>query len=299
MSSARALLTSQQPVPLQKRTFNGEPVSRFDMETPTDVPGLRDRLHDVGIDTYEADVRFAIRYLIERGIKGGLVRSKARATPGEGITWVVLQPRAAAGGCQDRTARAGVRHRNRRQGRAAARDLDVSRTRSTKSLIVDGSDRPMLEKATRCLDEYFGAQRVLRTGAASGSGCNHRLEHRRLRFDRRCRRWRSGCGICSCWAAIPARSAFARPKGISAAGRRAFQAGWPWTASISLRGAFIRMDDYPLDAVAREVLGEGKAVAGDARDRLAEILHNYRHDLPGVRAVRSYRRTVGSYEIVA
>ena len=28
-----------------------------------------------------------------------------------------------------------------------------------------------------------------------------------------------------------------------------------------LRGAFVRMDDYSLDAVAREVLGEGKAVA--------------------------------------
>ncbi len=34
-------------------------------------PGLRDRLHEVGIDTFEADVRFAMRYLIERGIKGG------------------------------------------------------------------------------------------------------------------------------------------------------------------------------------------------------------------------------------
>src|SRR5262249_18702500 len=47
-----------------------------------------------------------------------------------------------------------------------------------------------------------------------------------------------------------------------------------------LRGAFVRMDDYSLDAVAREVLGEGKAVAGNVRDRVAEIIHNYRHDLP-------------------
>ena len=40
-----------------------------------------------------------------------------------------------------------------------------------------------------------------------------------------------------------------------------------------LRGAFIRMDDYSLDAVARAVLGEGKAiVTAPARDRLAEIL---------------------------
>ena len=32
-----------------------------------------------------------------------------------------------------------------------------------------------------------------------------------------------------------------------------------------LRGAFVRMDDYSLDAVAREVLGEGKALRGRTR----------------------------------
>ena len=55
-----------------------------------------------------------------------------------------------------------------------------------------------------------------------------------------------------------------------------------------LRGAFIRMEDYSLDAVAREVLGEGKAVAGDVRDRIGEILDNYERDLA---AFAVYART--------
>jgi DNA polymerase-2 len=57
------------------------------------------------------------------------------------------------------------------------------------------------------------------------------------------------------------------------------------------------MDDYSLDAVAREVLGEGKAVAGDVRDRIGEIVHNYRHDLP---AFALYSRTDArlAYQIV-
>src|SRR6202034_918682 len=65
-----------------------------------------------------------------------------------------------------------------------------------------------------------------------------------------------------------------------------------------LRGAFIRMDDYSLDAVARQVLGEGKALTGDVRDRLAEIVHNYRHDLA---AFALYARTDSrlAYEIVS
>jgi DNA polymerase-2 len=63
-----------------------------------------------------------------------------------------------------------------------------------------------------------------------------------------------------------------------------------------LRGAFVRMDDYSLDAVARRVLGEGKAVSGDVRNRLGEIVHNYKHDLP---AFALYARTDArlAYEI--
>ena len=46
-----------------------------------------------------------------------------------------------------------------------------------------------------------------------------------------------------------------------------------------LRGAFIRMDDYGLDAVARAVLGEGKTLAG-ARARPDEILRLFKEDRP-------------------
>ena len=43
------------------------------MPTPSDTPPLRDRLIAAGITTYEADVRFAYRYLIDRGIRGAAV----------------------------------------------------------------------------------------------------------------------------------------------------------------------------------------------------------------------------------
>jgi DNA polymerase-2 len=43
-----------------------------------------------------------------------------------------------------------------------------------------------------------------------------------------------------------------------------------------LRGAFIRMEDYSLDAVAREILGEGKILAG--KSRAAEILRLFEED---------------------
>src|SRR5690242_4614605 len=67
---ARALRIAN-PQLSDKRTFDSEAVCLIEAEVPSDVPGLRDRLHANGIETFEADVRFAVRYLIERGVQGG------------------------------------------------------------------------------------------------------------------------------------------------------------------------------------------------------------------------------------
>src|SRR5579863_917565 len=77
--------------PSDKRTFQNLPVCRLEVETPPDVPDLRERLHAAGIDTFEADVRFAVRYLIERGIKGSC-EIEGDATPGAGVAWVFDNP---------------------------------------------------------------------------------------------------------------------------------------------------------------------------------------------------------------
>lgn len=58
--------------PTELRTFAGEPVARITLTAPADVPALRTRLEAAGIDCLEADVRFASRYLIDRGIRGAL-----------------------------------------------------------------------------------------------------------------------------------------------------------------------------------------------------------------------------------
>src|SRR5690606_32518600 len=71
-----------------------------------------------------------------------------------------------------------------------------------------------------------------------------------------------------------------RPEGYFGSGQATVPGRLVLDGIDLLRGAFVRMDDYSLDAVAREVLGEGKAVLGDARERSNEILHNYARDLP-------------------
>ena len=57
-------------IPTDLRDFAGEQVSRIETGLPRDVPPLRARLADAGVDCLEADLRFAYRYLIDRGIRG-------------------------------------------------------------------------------------------------------------------------------------------------------------------------------------------------------------------------------------
>jgi len=133
-------------------TFAREPVARIEVEVPSDVPALRDRLHAAGIDTFEADVRFAVRYLIERGIKGGCAIEGA-ATSGQGVTWIfdnpVLHP-------ADVTVTPRVLAFDIETDSKGERLLAISMYAPglDEVLIVDSGQRPMPEKATRCISEY-------------------------------------------------------------------------------------------------------------------------------------------------
>ncbi len=58
--------------PTDLMTMEGEEVCRVDVALPGDTPPLRDRLKAAGVPAFEADVRFAVRFLIDRGIKGAI-----------------------------------------------------------------------------------------------------------------------------------------------------------------------------------------------------------------------------------
>src|SRR5262249_6675725 len=61
---------------------------RVEADTPSDAPALRERLLRHGIACHEADVRFAMRYLIDRGIRGSLeIRGEGRVQPGVGVVF--------------------------------------------------------------------------------------------------------------------------------------------------------------------------------------------------------------------
>ncbi|MGH8189684.1 MAG: 3'-5' exonuclease, partial [Steroidobacteraceae bacterium] len=275
-------------------TFDGALVSRIEMEAPSDIPALRDRLHAADIETFEADVRFAVRYLIERGIKGGC-EIEGDASPGKGVTWVFDNPmlRPADVKVEPRVLSFDIETDSNGERLLA---ISMYAPGIDEVLIVDRSDRPMPERAIRCTSEYAAldefCDRVRQFDTDVLTGWNT-IDFDLTALQRIAARVRHPLDLGRDSAPIRIR----KPEGYFGSGQATISGRLVLDGIDLLRGAFVRMDDYSLDAVGREVLGEGKAVVGDVRDRIGEILHNYQHDLP---AFALYARTDArlAYQIV-
>jgi DNA polymerase II len=267
-------------VPAGLSTLEGRPVCVVEAATPSDVPPLRDRLRRAGITCHEADVRFAMRYLIDRGIRGGVrIRGEATDTPGTGL--VFDDPEIAPEAWAPRLSVLSI-------------DLETDPTGSSLlSLALHGA----------------GASDVLLltpAGAGSPPGAVPCASERDLllAFEKRVREIDpdvlTGWNVVDFDLAVLDRAA--RRLGVRLQLGRGTDAlrvraeGPRLRATITgrvvldgialLRGAFVHMEDYRLDAVARQVLGEGKLLAGE--DRAGEVMRLFREDR---QALVDYNRT--------
>jgi DNA polymerase-2 len=284
-------LGAPQPQPTDKRSFSGAPVACIEMQTPPDVPPLRDRLHEVGIETFEADVRFAMRYLIERGVKGGC-EIEGVATPGStiaglsGVTWVFDDPvlRPAQVRVEPRVLSFDIETDSKGERLLA---ISLYADGLDEVLIVDGSERAMPERATRCKNELAALElfcaRVAGIDPDVITGWNV-IDFDLTVLERIAARLKYTFRLGRDSGAMRLRKA----EGYFGSGQASIPGRLVLDGIDLLRGAFVRMDEYSLDAVARKVLSEGKVVTGEVRDRVSEIIHNYRHDLP---AFALYART--------
>jgi len=277
--AARAkTLVPIEPAATDQFTFGGVAVCRVEVDAPPDVPALRDRLHAAGIDTYEADVRFATRFLIDRNIKGSC-EIDGDATVGTSIDWIFDDPTVTPA---DVDILPSVLSFDIETDSKATQLLAISLygCGADEVLIVDPEARSMPEKSIgyaneRAVIDAF-CKRVIELDPDVLTGWNvvdfdlsvlariaQRVQHPfELGRDPGALRIRPARGYFgSGSASIPGRLVL---DGIDL-----------------LRGAFVRMDEYSLDAVAREVLGEGKALEGDVHDRAGEIMQRYQNDLPG------------------
>lgn len=272
--AARAVELGAAPlVATAKTTFRNEPVVRVEAALPADVPALRDRLTGAGIPCYEADVRFALRYLIDRGLRS-TVEIRGTPTPGDGVDVAFDDPELRAG----------------------------SRTPALTILSFDIETDPRAQTLLSISLEGCGASEVLLL-TPEGLTCPHPaipFASERALIAGFCRRVREldpdvlvGWNVVDFDLAVLDR--MAKRLGVPfeigrGAGPVRIDSGrFPRVSSLAsipgrmvldgialLRGAFIPMEEYSLDFVARRVLGEGKLIHG--HDRAEEILRTFHED---------------------
>jgi DNA polymerase II len=276
---------SPPPEATARQTFDGAPVSQITVAIPSEVPTIRDRLQAAGIDTFEADVRFPVRYLIQRGIKGAC-EIEGTGTPGTGVTVRFDNPvlRPAQVKIEPRVLSFDIETDAKAERLLA---ISLYGPGVDEVLIVDGSGRGMPEKAIACADERAAltafCERIRELDPDVLTGWNT-IDFDFTVLQRIAARVRHPFNLGRDVGELRIR----RAEGYFGSGQATIPGRLVLDGIDLLRGAFVRMEDYSLDAVAREVLGEGKAIKSNARDRLAEIIHNYRHDLA---AFALYART--------
>jgi len=262
-----------------RATFRGtDPVLRVVLPTPAAAPRLRDRLHRAGIPTYEADVRFARRYLLERGIRSS-IQIEGPSTPGSGTDIVFHNPEITPS-------------RWALEPRILSLDIETDpRARRLLSVALVGC----------------GAREVLLMcppplGCPEGA---YPFGTEKALLQALCQRIRElDPDVLTGWNVIDfdfrVLAEIAQRCGISLdigrgpgglrlrpvrAGRNALEATVPGRLILDgvrlLRGSFIVMEEYSLNFVARKVLGEGKTAlepASGTKNHGAAILEQFHQD---------------------
>lgn len=249
------------PLPCSRLTLGGRrPVVRLEFSTPSEASALRTRLESAGISCHEADLRLAMRYLIDRGIRGTL-RIRGATRPAAGVEVAFDDPQLEPA-----------------PGRAALRLLSL-----------DIETDPQAHRLLSVALHGCGVSEVLLLTPA-GWGCPPEAQpfttERELLAALVRRVAELDPDILTGWNVVDfdlsvlsgvARRAqlpltLGRGTGVlrlRPAARGGLHAEIPGRVVLDglqlLRGAFIRMEDQSLDAVAKEVLGEGKLVSGHAR----------------------------------
>jgi DNA polymerase-2 len=254
-----------------KVTLEGEPVANVEVPTPADAPPLRQKLIQAGVPCFEADVRFAMRFLIDRGIRGAIaITGTPRDEPGVGA--VFDDPEVAPA---DWTPRLKVLSFDIETDPKARRLLAISLHGAGASEVLlltpPGRTAPPGSKAfatERDLLAGFAARlRELDPDVLTGWNIVDFDLPVLVRLSQRLR--------------VPLHLGRG-PGPVRLRGETGAQAQVPGRVVLDglylVRGAFIRLGDYTLDGAAREILGEGKHVAG--ADRAAEIQRLFEEDRP-------------------
>jgi DNA polymerase-2 len=260
-----------------RTTLRGEPVARVNVAAPADTPELRDRLIRAGYDTFEADVRFPYRYLIDRGIRGTL-EIHGTSHPGRGIDAIFVNAEVVPASWSPKLSVLSLDIETDPKAQRLLSAALVSES-SAEVLLLTPKGHSCPADATPFPDE----RALLRALVARVREIDPDVlvGWNLVDFDltvllRLSEQWQVPLALGRGRELLRiVRERWPRPS------LRARVPGRVVLDGIQLlRGAFLRFESYSLDAVSREVLGEGKTILGP--DRASAILEAFEHDREGI-----------------
>ena len=268
----------------ERRTLQGDPVHRVGLNRPQDAAALRARLHHIGVRTFEADVRFPYRYLIDRGIRSALL---------------------IAGRARPLAAWDGAPHHTVVFDEPALQPAQWTPSLTTLSLDIETD--PEAQRLLAVALWGCGAREVLlwcpdaRARAACPVTATPCASEAKLlaTLGRRIRALDpdvlTGWNIIDFDVPVLIRRAEAvgvplewgrAPGGLRQRGNGArrfsdsiFIPGRVVLDGIRLlRGVSVRLERYSLEVAAQEILGEGKTLGGGGEGHADRIMHAFAHD---------------------
>jgi DNA polymerase-2 len=249
------------------RTFADEPVVRVEVDAPADMPHLRRRLGDVAVATFEADVRFAYRYLIDHGIRGGFeVEGPFERRPGVGRVYHDPELRPARWTPALRVLSFDIETSLDGETLYA---IAAAGTGGERAWIV--ADRPVVgaeavPDGATLLARFLAHVRAADPDVLTGWSV---VEFDLAVLQRHARRagLRLTLGRNDEEVDIQRDQSFTREPRATVAGRAVLD------GLALVRSSYIRLEDYRLETAAQTLLGKGKLMAGPDRGREIEAAH--------------------------
>jgi DNA polymerase II len=277
---ARALLAREAPrVQIQETpllSLAGGALLRVEVDLPGSVPRLRDRLGDAGFASHEADLRFAYRYLIDRGVRAG-VRIEGDPVSESDTAVAFRNPSLAPA---DTAARLRVLSID------LETPLDASAVWSAALVGDDADEVHLLHEAgdvrgaichkdeRRLLSAVVQRIRALDPDVIVGWNV---VDFDLRTIARRCDALRISHAIGRGEGGLQ----FQTDAGFTRQTRAVLPGRMVIDGASLVRDA-MRLQDYRLETVAQAVLGRGKKIDKSARDAGLEIARMYREDLPAL-----------------
>jgi DNA polymerase-2 len=251
-------------------TFGGEAVARVVVGVPSDVPPLRTRLEAAGVECLEADVRFAYRYLIDRGVRGAFVvrgSHERRDRVGRVYRNPELEPATWVPSLRMLSIDIETDRRAQTLYSIALHAPPLERVLIVGERPVAGAEALPTEKA--CLNRFLAWVEEIDPDIITGWNV--------VDFDlavllRLCHQHGLACALGRSAAELDIR----REGAMGRESRAVLDGRVVLDGLALLRGAFIRLEDYKLETAAQAILGRGKLMVGDGRG--AEIESAYRDD---------------------